>query len=144
MKIFVKNTSSGLIPMNDQDYENKRKLKIGEVYQVSVKLARNYRFHKKYFALINLAWEYLNEKQTEMFKTMDVFRKTIEVASGHCERIYSIRKKEWFDIPKSIAFDKMSEDEFSELYSSVLDTLLKVVFFDMDEKQVERELLNFM
>src|SRR5690625_4308292 len=144
MKIFVKNTSSGLIPMNDQDYENKRKLKIGEVYQVSVKLARNYRFHKKYFALINLAWEYLNEKQTEMFKTMDVFRKTIEVSSGHCERIYSIRKKEWFDIPKSISFDKMSEDEFSELYSSVLDTLLKMVFFDMDEKQVENELLNFM
>ena len=144
MKIFVKNTSSGLIPMNDQDYENKRKLKIGEVYQVSVKLARNYRFHKKYFALINLAWEYLNEKQTEMFKTMDVFRKTIEVASGYCERIYSIRKKEWFDIPKSIAFDKMSEDEFSELYSNVLDMLLKVVFFDMDEKQVENELLNFM
>ena len=88
MKIYVKNTSSGLVPMLDDDFEKKQKLKRGEVYQVSVKLARNYRFHKKYFALINLAWEYLNEKQTEMFKTMDVFRKTIEVASGQIGRAH--------------------------------------------------------
>jgi len=144
MKIYVKNTSSGLVPMLDDDFEKKQKLKRGEIYQVSIRLARNYQFHKKYFALINFAWEYLDERQTELFKNMNVFRKTIEVSAGHCERIFSIEKREWFDIPKSISFDKMSEDEFSELYDRVLDVLLKIVFKDMEADLVENELLNFM
>lgn len=41
MKINLVNTSSGLKCATDEDYENKRKLKIGEVYQVDIRLKRN-------------------------------------------------------------------------------------------------------
>ena len=33
MDIYLMNTASGLIPCTDEDYEKKRKLKIGRVYK---------------------------------------------------------------------------------------------------------------
>ena len=53
MDIYLLNTASGLKPCMDEDYEQKKKLKIGKVYKAKITLARNYEFHKKYFALIN-------------------------------------------------------------------------------------------
>ncbi|GHT56798.1 hypothetical protein AGMMS49982_23820 [Bacteroidia bacterium] len=55
------NTAHGLIPCYDADYDEKKELKIGETFKAKITLARNYEFHKKYFALINCAWEYQNE-----------------------------------------------------------------------------------
>ena len=49
MKIYLLNTASGLRPMDDNDYEAKQKLKIGEVYKAEIKKVRNYNFHKKIF-----------------------------------------------------------------------------------------------
>lgn len=37
MELYLKNTAHGLIPLYDDDFEEKRKLKIGEVYKVSIK-----------------------------------------------------------------------------------------------------------
>lgn len=114
------------MPCQDEDYEQKRKLKIGGVYQFTCKLVRNYEFHKKYFALINCAWEFLNEKQQTFFKNdADIFRKTMEIAAGHCDTVYLIEKKEWGEVPKSISFEKMDDAEFADLYSKVLDVILK-------------------
>ena len=61
MKIKLLNTSVGLKPLYDEDFEEKKKLKIGEVYEATIKRPRNLSFHRKYFGLINLAWEYQNE-----------------------------------------------------------------------------------
>lgn len=144
MKIYVKNTQSGLIPMDSDDYDLKKRLKIGEVYSVDVKLVRNYQFHKKYFALINCAWEYLTEKQQTFFKTIENFRKTIEVAAGHCEPFYSHDRKEWFDIPKSIAFDKMDNKSFEDLYSRVLDVLFLTALKTISREEFEENLINFL
>ena len=86
MKLQLLNTASGLIPCYDEDYDEKKKLKIGKTYEATIKLVRNPQFLRKYFALINCAWEYLTEAQQVFFKNnKEVFRKTIEVAAGHCE-----------------------------------------------------------
>ncbi len=144
MKIYVKNTMSGLIPMTSEDYDLKKRLKIGEVYSVDIKLVRNYEFHKKYFALINCAWEFMTEKQQTFFKDIEKFRKTIEVAAGHCEPFYSHEKKEWFDIPKSIAFDKMDNSQFEELYQRVLDVLFLTALKTISREEFEKNLINFL
>ncbi len=144
MKLNLLNTASGLVPCYDDDYDKKKKLKIGETYTVSIKKARNYQFHKKYFALINCAWGYLNERQTEFFhNNKEVFRKSLEVSAGHCDKIFSFALKEWIDIPKSIAFDKMDEFEFSELYDSVKDVLFITVLRNISEEEFNNNLINF-
>ena len=143
MKLFVKNTIAGLVPCDDNDYEEKKKLKLGEVYQVTISRPRNYEFHKKYFALINCAWEYLNEKQIEFFKDINNFRKTMELAAGHSEMVYSINRKEFVEQVLSIAFDKMDNDQFQDLYNRVFDVILKYPLKNICQEEFEKNLINF-
>ena len=142
MKINLLNTSRGLVPMYDYDYDEKKKLRIGEVYCAEVRLQRNYEFLKKYFALINCAWEYLTEPQAEFYKNKEIFRKIIEVVAGHCEKWYSPELKKWVEIPKSISFDKMDNAEFQDLYSRVLDVI--IISLKIDREEFERNISNFL
>lgn len=144
MKLNLLNTISGLIPLYDADYDEKKKLKIGSIYEVTIRLSRNIDFHRKYFALIQCAWEYQNERTVDHFKNdINVFRKTIEVAAGWCEPVYSIERKEWLEIPKSIAFDKMDNTEFTDLYDRVKDVLFKYFLKHITCEEFEKNLINF-
>lgn len=144
MELNLLNTAGGLVPCDDNDYEEKRKLKVGQIYKATIKLNRNYRLHRKYFALINCAWAYQNERQTAFFKgSVEIFRKTMEMAAGHCERVYSIEHKEWRDVPKSIAFDKMDEAEFRDLYERVKDVLFATALRGISEEEFLDALANF-
>ena len=144
MKINLVVTSDGFRPATDEDYEAKKTLKRGTVVQCTIKEYRNYRFHKKYFALINCAWEYLNEQQrTFFYNNIDSFRKTVEVSAGHCEPVYNRTRNEWLDMPKSISFDKLTESEFSSLYERVKDVLFSLFISNVNREDFEKELINF-
>lgn len=145
MKIKVQNTIHGLIPLYDEDYDEKKKLKLGATYEITVKLARNLQFHRKYFKLLSLAWEYQNEITTERFFNNDFekFRKTVEIAAGVCDTIYSIDRKEFIDIPKSISFDKMDEIEFRNVYEKVKNVLYSIFLKRISIEEFEKQLINF-
>lgn len=54
MIIYLTKTASGLKPEYSADYEEFKKLKIGQVYKCDIKKERNYEFHKKFMALIGI------------------------------------------------------------------------------------------
>lgn len=143
MKLLVINTPRGLVPLGDDDYDEKKKLKLGQTYSVEVKVARNVDFHRKYFALISYAWEFLNEQETERFRTKENFRKYVEVAAGHCDVIFHPRLQEYVEIPKSISFGKMDNAEFSDLYQRVKDVIFSIIGDRVTQDQFERLLLDF-
>lgn len=144
MELYLLNTVEGLKPLYDADYDNKKKLKIGQAYKAKIVLARNLDFHRKYFSLINTAWAYQSETREEFFHhDVNCFRKTVEVAAGCCDRIYSITRREWIDIPKSISFEKMDELEFRELYDRVKDVLFKTFLTHISEKEFMSNLMNY-
>ena len=143
MKLLVVNTPRGLVPLGDDDYEEKRKLKLGQTYSVEVKVVRNVDFHRKYFALIAYAWEFLNEQETERFKDKENFRKYIEIAAGHCDVIFHPRLQEFVEIPKSIAFAKMDNTAFSDLYGRVKDVIFSIIGDRVTQEGFERLLIDF-
>jgi hypothetical protein len=144
MKIKLMNTLSGLIPLYDSDYDNKKKLKIGETYIADIKIARNIAFHRKYFALINAAWSLQDEQSQEFFHdNIELFRKTVQIAAGICEKVYSVSRKEWIEIPKSISFNHMDETEFNQVYNSVLDVLLSTFLAHTPRKLFNEILREF-
>lgn len=145
MKILLLNTVQGLKPMYDTDYDEKKKLKLGVVYTADIKIARNYEFHKKYFALINCAFEYLTlDIREKLFRdSIEPFRKTLQIAAGYFELVYSVERKEFVEQASSIAFDKMSESEFSELYEKVKFVLFKHFLGGISEEAFMKELANF-
>lgn len=144
MELRLLNTPSGLKPLYDEDYDQKKKLKIGEIYKVKITIARNINFHRKYFALINCAWAYQNERTTKHFKNnVECFRKTVEIAAGHCDTVYNLSLKSWVDIPKSIAFDKLKQEEFEDLYERVKDVLFSTFLKGIDEEEFLNNMIDF-
>lgn len=144
MEMLLLNTVEGLKPCFDADYDNKKKLKIGQTYKAKIVLARNLDFHRKYFSLINTAWAYQSEAREEFFfHDINCFRKTVEIAAGNCEKVYSLVRGEWVDIPKSISFDKMDELEFRDLYERVKDVLFKTFLTHISEEEFMSNLINY-
>ena len=74
---------------------------------------------------------------------MEIFRKTVEMAAGHCEMVYRLESKEWVEVPKSIAYDKIDEVEFRDLYERVKDVLLLVFLKGISEEEFLDALANF-
>ena len=63
MKVNLVVSDLGLIPATDDDKEQLKTLKRGTICECVIKEYRNYKFLRKYFSLINCAWEYLNDEQ---------------------------------------------------------------------------------
>lgn len=143
MRMLVVNTPRGLVPFGDDDYEEKKKLKVGEAYTVEVKITRNVDFHRKYFAMIAYAWEFLTESEIATFKTKENFRKYLEISAGHCEVIFHPRMQEFVEIPKSISFGSMDNAAFSDLYQRVKEVIFSIIGGRVSETEFERLLLDF-
>lgn len=57
-EIYLLRQGKSLIPANDSDAETLQKLKHGQIYKADIVAPRNLQFHRKLFALLNLAYEY--------------------------------------------------------------------------------------
>lgn len=143
MRLMVINTPRGFVPYGNEDYEEKKKLKDGTAYSVEIKVARNLDFHRKYFAMISYAWDFLNEAETATFRTKENFRKYLEISAGHCEVIYHPRLQEFVEIPMSISFAKMDNAEFDDLYRRVRDVVFSLIGGRVTESEFERLVLDF-
>ncbi len=135
MKIKVICTAHGLMPLYDDDFEEKKRLKEGQVYIVDVKLVRNLDFHRKYFAMLSAAWSLLTQRQRAFFSQgelgetfgKEAFRRTVQVTAGYYDPIFDLKEKRWQRSVRSIAFDKMDETEFEKLYHAVYDVIMDIL-----------------
>lgn len=76
----------------------------------------------------------------DLFDDQTTLRKYLEMKAGY----YTVTQTDVGDmiLPKSIAFEKLAEDDFSALY----DKVCAIVFekFAMDNKNIEEFLVDFM
>lgn len=126
---FIK-TNAGLIPVNDASRKWFDKVKLGRIVRGEFVQPRNPVFHAKFFALLQLGFEYFEETAEPMkYKGEDIkpdferFRKDITILAGKFHFVPTIKG----DIraeADSISFASMNEQEFTELYNKVLQILL--------------------
>ena len=135
MKLLCRNTAIGLVPEYPSDFDEKKKLKEGELYQCEIRKARNPLFHRKFFALCKIGCE--NSKHVEM--PLDVYRKYATIQSGYYT-IYTTPKGKYVDA-ESIAFENMTQEKFEEVYSRVLGFIIKDT--QATKEDIEKELINF-
>lgn len=143
MKLTLLNTAHGLVPCYDEDFDEKKKLRVGQVYQADVKIPRNYRFLKKAFALLNAAWELMDERRQASWRSKEGFRAYLTVASGYYDVYFNPRLQAFVELPKSWSFDSMGEDEFNGLYERMKDTIFAVLGDRVTEEVFEQVLSNF-
>ena len=143
MKLNCLCTAHGLVPLYDDDYDLKKRLKVGESYECDVKIVRNVKFLRKAFALLNAAWSLLDERQQAAWRSKKGFRDYITVTAGFYDLYYNARLQAFVEQPRSWAFDSMSEAEFSDLYERMKDVIYAILGDKVTEEVFERVLSNF-
>lgn len=120
--------------------EYARKVKLGEDRKFKISKPRNIKFHRKFYAMIDLVAQ--NQEKIE-YSTAEQGRNRMVYAVMYILKRGSFwgPKKEHFE-RDSISFANMDELEFEQLYSEALDVYLKH-FVPMDKDEFERELLGF-
>jgi len=135
LKFFCKNTLQGLIPLYPADFDEKRKLKLGQDYEVEITNPRNVGFHRKFFALLNIGLE-----NTSLDMPMSAYREYITIKAGFYNA-YTTPKGLFYQA-KSISFASMSQEEFEELFSRVLDKIIDDI--GATKEDIMEQLINFM
>lgn len=127
--VLTKVASGVLAPIDPQAAEYISKLKLGQGVTAAIKRHRNPAFHRKFFALLNLAyetWEPIEAtyKGQVVGKNFDQFRNDVLCLAGHFEMAVNLRG-ETRVTAKSISFSNMDQDEFETVYSSVANVILQ-------------------
>ena len=135
MKLLLRNTLSGLIPLYPSDYDEKRKLRLGQDYEAEIKNPRNYEFLKKFFALVNIGHE-----NTSLDMPFETYRKYIIMKAGFFKS-YQTPKGVFYE-PDSISFSSMEQEQFEDVYSRVLDKIIEDI--GTTKEEVELQLISFM
>lgn len=123
-------------------------IKNGEIVSAEIKRPRNYEFHKKFFALLNYAYECWEPGDIEykgklVGKNFDRFRKDITILAGYYEVVTNIKGEAKAE-PKSISFGSMSEDEFAELYSKTVDVIIKHILKNYTREDIDHVIENII
>lgn len=136
MKLLMSKQLNGqLKPCYDSDAELLKKIKAGDEVECEIKRPRNYKFLKKFMALINLCFH-----NQEQFSNIDDLRAELTIEAGYYVSYYNLQGVETRR-PKSISFASMEEDEFEKLYSDVLDVIIK--YFHYTKEDIDENLISF-
>ena len=144
MKLYLRKIGNSYIVDSGDDSD----IKQGEVVSAEIKRPRNYRFHKKYFALLNYAFgiwepECLEYKGKMVGKSFERFREDITILAGYYTLTENI-KGEVRAEADSISFGKMDDDKFAALYSKTIDVLLKHIFKNYTREDVDKVVDNII
>lgn len=143
MKLQLLNTPQGLKPCYDEDYDEKKKLKIGEIYEAEIKLQRNPKFHRLFFSLLNAGYSLLPERTQNGFRSVEGFRSYLLVAAGFYDTYFNPRLREFVEMPKSLKFSSMDNEEFERMYNAVKDVIFALLGDRITERQFEETLANY-
>lgn len=112
----------------DSDYELAKKIKPNEVYEYEFKKTRNIKFHRKFFALVNLCFS-----NQETFNNIEHLRKELIICAGHYELIFDLESGTQKKEALSISFASMDETAFNTLYNDVLNVICEKFLFDKED-----------
>lgn len=149
--VLMKVPGGALVPHDEAAAAFIQKMKLGELAHSDFKRVRNYKFHKKYFALVSFAfdqWEPqggLTYLGVPVMKTMGRFRKDVAILAGFFETTVNLKGEVRLEA-KSISFAQMDEVEFEALYSNTINVILTRIltgYTRADLDKVVDQLLRF-
>jgi hypothetical protein len=134
MDALLLRSEVGLLPADSATREWFSKLKVGKTVVANVSAPRNPLFHRKFFALLQYAFEHWSEtnqgieyKGQMVQPDFERFRKDITILAGRYRPVVNIKGEVRVEAD-SISFARMNAEDFEKLYSQVIQVLLTRVF----------------
>jgi len=133
-KKVLKDGFYGLVPSDSHTKMVFGRVKMGKIVRMTLNVARNYEFHKKAMALTKVGFD--NQAH---YSDFDMFRKWVTIKCGYVNFI-SIEGVA-HPMPKSWAFDKMSNDEFAVFYKILWGVIYNDVMRGVESMELEAAVL---
>jgi hypothetical protein len=138
MKInLIKAHNNSLRASDGQAEQYLSKIPFNEQLVVSVVRPRNPMFHRKFFSLLQLVFE-----NQERYDNFEQFRKEIVMRAGYYEEHVHLTGKVSYTA-RSLAFDKMDETEFAELYDKCCAVIIEYFWPDIQQHDLEEAVLDY-
>ena len=143
MDILCRVTANGLVPMYDSDFDEKKRLREGETVMCTIRKPRNYEFHKKFFALVRIAFSNLPERLVRMLNVQseEDMLDAYKLELGLYTLVWHGRRP----VVKlgSISFAAMDETEFQKFYNRCVDITLTTFLRGTSRQDLLEEVENF-
>jgi len=130
---LIKGENNTFSPLNESDIDKCSKILLGESNMFTLKRVRNPKFHRKYFAMVHLAFE-----NQEDYNNEEHFRKVMQMKAGFFEAIHTDKGTVY--MPDSISFEDMDESGFDSLYEKVWQVIYDT--YGHDRIEFEKKLLQ--
>jgi len=115
MKVIVRRTGEGLMPVDRHQSALLEKIPLGDVIAIRITRDRNPTFHRKFFAMLNETFDMQNQYQNK-----EQWRHAVTVGAGWCD-FFNLHGTV-IAVPKSISFANMKDDlEFQNFYEDVIN-----------------------
>lgn len=129
--LFIKTPQGSFVPFDEDQAEACKRFKVGSTIRANVSAMRNYKFHKKFFSMLDVGFDAWEPPETEhrglpVQKNKERFRKDCIIAAGFYEPVANINGDVRAEA-KSISFASMDDEEFERVYSAVADVILQRV-----------------
>ena len=146
IEIYAIPTLSGFVPMDEEDWEKKRKYKLGKPVKISISQPRNLGNHRRFMMMLRIVLENIEGEEFKtpngkiiVINTLEDLLRRVKRQMGHHDESITLGGKKVYDL-KSISFSSMDEKEFQNFFSRALDAI--VTFFlpcDLDALREETE-----
>ncbi len=110
---------------------------------VDVKQRRNVQQHKLAMAMITLVWQNIPENISHLWPTKDHFRKMLLEATGYVDEYRDIAGNVKV-VPKSMAFDKMPQEEFNNFFKDAHKIIEERIIPGIGSEDLKNEILDMV
>jgi hypothetical protein len=140
VKAMLLKTDKGLRGATPADHEAWSKfrrrletMKPGTWLRMEWARPRHGKHHRKLFALLNLVAE-----NSETYDTTEKALVAVKLVTGYADPVIDPRTGELTQVPQSISYDAMDQDEFDKFYQAAIDGVLRYILTDMDRATADR------
>lgn len=148
MKIRLVKEGAYLAPWDSESEEWLNLKHNGQYFECEIVTPRNLKFHKKFFALLNVAFPRWNPgevttKHGVAEKSFEQFREDLTIMAGYYEQTIrldgTVRTR-----ARSISFAAMDDEAFSKFYSACLNVILLRVLVGVTIDEAEQMIGSFL
>lgn len=140
MKVNLIKKGEGLFPSLEDDQIMIDKIKHDEILQYDIKRFRGSKFHRKFFALLQMTIS-----NSDLNYNTEQFLHVLKLKLGYFDLVVT-PKNEQIYIPKSISWASMDQDTFEVFYKRTLDIILSDFITGSTEEEIQKNvslILNF-
>ena len=130
---LIKTASGAFVPATEEDAEAAKRFRVGEVCRMELRAMRNGAFHRKFFALLKIAFDMWAETKPAheyhgrpVLPDFDRFRRDVTIMAGFFRPVWNARGELRVEA-ESIAFGSMTEERFEALYSATINVILSKI-----------------